>query len=162
MKKGAQQEIAGFVIIVVLVVVAVFIFMIVSLGNRDAKNESLEVGSLLDALLAQTTECVVREPLPTNIGELIQEANGGALNCKNLDVSTKEYLISEINKSMTNVMKIDRRFVAWQIDVLFVGEDESPLQRFYYGNCNNGQTAQDFRDVGDFRVLMTICLDGDN
>lgn len=155
MKKRGQQEIAGFVVIVVLVVIAALIFMVLSLGNREVKNDSVEVGGLLSALLEQTSECIVQEPLPLNVGELVKETYGGVSDCKNLKVTTRSYLNETIYNSMENVMKIETRFKAWQIDIYL---EEDPIGRFYNGNCENAQMIGADRIVGDFRVELSVCL----
>lgn len=158
MKKRAQQEIAGFVIIVVLVVVAAFIFMVLSFGNKKAKNDSAEVSGLLNALLEQTTACVVNEPVPLNVGELIKEAYAGSLECKGIGYSTRDYLNKTLHELMGNVMRIENRFKAWQIDIYPEGEEGYPIGRFYQGYCGDGQMVSFDRVVRSFRVELKICL----
>lgn len=155
--KRGQQEIVGFVVIVVLVVIAAFIFMVLSFGNKDKGDKSLEIAGLLDALLAQTTDCVVSEPLPLDIGGLIREAYGGSQNCNNPGITTRDALNSTIYQTMDNVMFIEKRFKAWQIDI-YAEEDDVKIAQYYQGSCGEGQMIAAAQSLVDFRVEMSVCL----
>ncbi len=158
MERRGQQEIAGFVIIVVIVVVAALIFMVISARNKESGNDSLEVSSLLGAILKQTTDCVVQEPLPLSVEELIHEAYGSSLMCKN-GVSTRDYLNSVINETMENVLRLETRFEAYQIDIFAIdGESEIQLGRFYKGNCGDKAVVGAERTIRDVRVWLRVCL----
>ena len=62
-RKKGQQEIVGFVLIVVLVVVGMMVFLIISTRTSDDEVKSVEVGNMLDAIMKHTSECaVVYEP----------------------------------------------------------------------------------------------------
>ena len=59
-KKKAQQEIAGFVIIVVLVSVGALLFFSLMLGRGESKLENnAEISYLLKASMYYTTECAI-------------------------------------------------------------------------------------------------------
>ena len=62
MNKRGQQEIVGFVLIVVLVVVGLMVFLIMSLRDSPEAVESLEVENMLDALMKLQKQ-VAKEPL---------------------------------------------------------------------------------------------------
>jgi hypothetical protein len=158
MEKRGQQEIAGFVIIVVLVVVAALIFMVLSFANKDVKNDSIEVSGLLSALLEQTTECIVSEPIPLNIGELISQAYAGARYCKDIDITTQDYLNKSLYDTLENVRKIDNRFGAWQIDIYSEGERDLPIARYFEGHCGSGEAGGAEEDIQGFSVELKICL----
>jgi len=156
MEKRGQQEIAGFVIIVVLVVVVALIFMVISFRNRDSASNSVEVGALLHALLEQTTECVVREPLPLNFGELIRETYGGIPSCRNGE-TTRDYLNRTLYETMANVLRMETRFEAWQMDIYSSGEDGLPVAKFWHGSCGDRETIGADRLTGDLRVELKVC-----
>jgi hypothetical protein len=53
----AQQEIVGFVLIVVLVMIGLMIFLVISLRTSPESGESLEVSNMLNAIMKSTTKC---------------------------------------------------------------------------------------------------------
>ena len=161
MGKRGQQEIAGFVIIVVLVVAAAFIFMVLSMGNRKDNFDSVEVGNLLGALWDHTTDCVLREPIPASVGDLIQEAYGMNPQCKDIGVSARNYLNTTIYDLMDSVLRIEPRFNVYQIDIFDI--DGNVLNRYYFGNCGDGEVIGADKIIpGKLQVVMRICLDVDN
>ena len=57
MKIKGQQEIVGFVLIVVLVVVGLMVFLIISLKDSPVDDDSVVVVNILDAVMKHTTDC---------------------------------------------------------------------------------------------------------
>lgn len=157
MKERGQQEIAGFVIIVVLVVIAAFIFMVLSQSNKDYQSDSVEVSNLLNALWDHTSECVVKEPLPLSVGELIEEAYGMNPQCKDMGKSSKDYLNETISSLMDDVLDIEPRFNAYQIVIYDL--EETPLSFYSRGSCGDQEILSADRIIsGKLRVLLRICL----
>lgn len=161
MNKRGQQEIAGFVIIVVLVVVAVFIFMIISLRNQEESTSSVEVESLLSSLLEQTTDCVVREPIPEDVRGLIKEAYGGvSSNCGNLGKNSRDYLNETVYFLMDNVLKTETRFGSYQFDI-YSKENELLVYRAKQGSCGDktilGSDELISSSAGTLQVVLQIC-----
>ncbi|MDO8459669.1 MAG: hypothetical protein Q7S74_01035 [Nanoarchaeota archaeon] len=79
-KKRAQEEMVGFVLIVVLVAIIflVFIGITVRQSSRSTPPESIETSQFLDALLETGTNCAIDyEPKYSNIGVLISNCNDG-------------------------------------------------------------------------------------
>lgn len=163
MKKRAQQEIAGFVIIVVLVVVAALIFLVISVNRTEMRTDSMQVSMLLDSLMDHTTECVVRAPLPLNIGALIREAYGTNPVCQNLDVSAREHLQETLESLMENVMRMETRFDAYELHIYQGNLDDGEIvERFVRGTCSGVETMGAVRSTGDFSLWLGICLNSDN
>ena len=74
-KKG-QEEIVGFVLVIVLVAVIFLIFVgiFVRQDSNSTRQESIEVYQFLDSFMQQTSECAIGfEPAYSNVGELIQQ-----------------------------------------------------------------------------------------
>lgn len=159
--KKAQQEIAGFVIIVVLVMVAIFIFLVISVTREKKEEGSKEVEALLTSLLKQTTECIIREPEFENIGGLIKNAfDSFPQNCKNLNKNSQEYLEELIKETMDNVLKMETNFEEYQLDILQgEAENESVIRSFSkkggcYGKSSRGADAFIGNEI---RVYLRIC-----
>ena len=61
--KAGQQEIVGFVLIVVLVMVGLMIFLIISVRDSGETGSSEGVSNMLDVLFKTTSDCaIVYEP----------------------------------------------------------------------------------------------------
>jgi hypothetical protein len=161
MGKRAQQEMAGFVIIIVLVVVAIFIFLVISFRDKEVKESSMLVESLSSSLIKHTTECVVQEPVPLDIGGLIVEAYVGVPRCLNIDKSTREYLNETIYDLMDKVLRSESRFNAYQIDIL--DKDGGGIGRYSKGQCSSGTPVKGEQiDLGKVKVQMIVCLNVDD
>jgi len=73
-KKG-QEEITGFVLVVVLVAVILVVFLGITLrGDKGSGRESLDVSQFLDAMMEYTTNCALQyEPAYSELDELFKE-----------------------------------------------------------------------------------------
>ncbi len=70
--KKAQEEIAGFVVIVVLVSILFVIFLGLNLNKQTStEKESKELSSYLDSLKEFTTNCTLDNRNYANIGEIL-------------------------------------------------------------------------------------------
>lgn len=81
MKKKAQEDIAGFVIIlvVVMVVLLIVIAIFVGLSRKPSEENSIESEQFLQALLQYTTECATSyEPAYASVQELAVKCAEGA------------------------------------------------------------------------------------
>jgi hypothetical protein len=74
LEKKSQQEIAGFVIIVVLVSVIGLVLFSLTIGRGETKiNNNAEISHLLDASMYYTTDCAINfMPQYENMEELIK------------------------------------------------------------------------------------------
>ena len=162
MKKRAQQEIAGFVIIVVLVVVAALIFLVISVNRTEMRTDSMQVSMLLDSLMDHTTECVVRAPLPLSVGALIREAYGTNPVCQNIDASARDHLTETIESLMENIMRLETRFDAYELHIYQGTIEDAKIDQFLKGTCTGTETIGAVRSTGDFSVWLGICLNSNN
>ena len=95
-----QQEMVGFVLIVVLVIIGLMVFLVISVTGEPDPSESLEVGDLLDAVLKHTTKCaIVFEPQYDDFEDLFKSCYEGK-RCSNLGKDACEYL----NESLRAVL----------------------------------------------------------
>lgn len=141
-KKG-QQEIVGFVLIVILVVIGLMVFLIISTRNSDEDTKSVEVGNMLDALMKHTTDCaVVYEPDYDDFEDLFKSCHQGD-QCSNLGLSACDYLNESLKAVLAGMFATEATIEAYQID-FFVKDDEGQtglLQIINGGNCTGSVTA---------------------
>ena len=133
-KKG-QQEIVGFVLIVVLVVVGLMVFLIISTRTSDDV-KSVEVGNMLDALMKHTTDCaVVYEPDYDDFEDLFKSCHQED-QCSNLGLSACDYLNESLRAVLEGMFATEATVGAYQIDFLVKDDEgEEVLLRILEGNC---------------------------
>lgn len=73
MKNKAQQEILGFVIIVLLVVIVGVIFLGINLRKpAEINTDDLEISNFLSSSAKYTTDCIIDEPLYADLKDIIE------------------------------------------------------------------------------------------
>jgi len=76
MMKRGQEEMVGFVLIVVIVAVALLVFLTFSFSNDSESSvfESREVYQFLESAMEYTSECAISyEPAYSKVGDLIRD-----------------------------------------------------------------------------------------
>lgn len=140
-RKNGQQEMVGFVLIVVLVVVAMMVFLILSLKTSSEPEDSLEVQNLITSLMRHTTDCAISyEPEYDDFEDLFKSCYKDQ-QCSNLKKDACDYLEESLKDFMFNIMEgesID------YYEVIFFqkddGEDNSIIN-IDEGNCSNGKIS---------------------
>lgn len=130
--KKAQEEMIGFVLIIVLVVVFAVIFLGISLRNRDSGKvqQSEELTSFVSSLVQVTTTCQKSNLYYQTIGQLVQmcyrneECSNGERACESLAQTIKEV----IDKS-TYVVTKDGRISYYKLQI-YSGEEENLIPLF--------------------------------
>lgn len=144
MKNKGQQEMVGFILIVVLVMIGMMVFLVISLRNSPENEESLEVGNILNAIMKHTTECaIVYEPDYDNFEDLFKSCHQGDV-CNNLNESACDYLNESLQVVISDLMKSEASVSAYQLD-FFVKDSEGQLGLLQIsdGNCTgNVNSAQ--------------------
>ncbi|MEM2784603.1 MAG: hypothetical protein QXE93_00395 [Candidatus Pacearchaeota archaeon] len=81
MKRKAQEEMMGFLIIVVIVVIIGLVFLAFSLRQKtkSVEQHKMQADDLLQAVLLYTTDC--KKDYTLNVRELIRECNTNEGNC---------------------------------------------------------------------------------
>ncbi len=166
MKKG-QQEIAGFVIIVVLVVVAMMIFMVISLKQTPTQMESRTAENALSSILSFTTECIVSPPHQQSIRDLIRSCFENE-KCDNLGISSCTYLNDSLSSILPRVL-LETKNTIKAYDFIVTWEDETGTElprdqlKLYGGKCNQtnslvtGANEQINLNTGYMKVRLNIC-----
>lgn len=149
--KRSQQEIAGFVLIVLIVSIIGVVFLSLSLGKTEInKQTSVEVSNLLISTMHHTTNCAVNYiPQYRDMQDLIKECYkdkigdyrkclDGSDVCKELETNFKEILDKSLMIDSSNVNK------AYNLDIYFSSDDENKqkeeilsVERGNFINCSS-------------------------
>lgn len=146
-KKKGQQEMVGFVLIVVLVMVGLMIFLVISLRQDKVTENDVEVKNLLSAMMKYTTECaVVAEPQYDTLEGLFKSCYS-TKRCKNLNKGSCDYLNETLKDVVEAMLASEATINAYQIDFLSKDDEgEQGIMRILEGNCT-GEVASAQRDV---------------
>jgi len=161
MDKKGQQEIVGFVLIVVLVVVGLMVFLAISLRGGDEVLTSVEVSNVLDVLMRTTTECaIVYDPNFDDFEDLFKSCSEGK-NCENLDKKACDYLNESLEEVVRGMMASESGVSSWALE--FLERDEvgevGILRVEEAGNCTgrvSGAQRSIYGDLG-LVVRMRMC-----
>jgi cell division protein FtsX len=106
-KKG-QQEMVGFVLIVVIVVIAMMVFLTINITKeKNTTQDSTKTRATLDSILGITSNCAINfEPQYDTIEELFKSSHKNK-NCKNLGISATEALTKELENTMKAMIALD-------------------------------------------------------
>jgi len=157
MKGKGQQEIVGFVLIVVLVMVALMVFLIISVRDDGEEESSVEVSNMLDVLMKTTSDCaIVYEPDYDDFEDLFKSCSKGD-SCSNLERSAYDYLNESLRDVVSSMVASDASIGAWSVD-FFVGDEK--ILEWDEGNCSEvASGAQRSIVSGGSRLIvrMRIC-----
>jgi hypothetical protein len=134
----AQQEIVGFVLIVVLVVIGLMIFLMISFRDSPETTNDVKVDNLLTSLMKYTTSCaIVFEPNYETLEDLFKSCHKGK-KCKNLNIDACEYLNQSLVNVSLSLLKTEASISSYQIDLLEKDSDgETLIMRVGQGNCTS-------------------------
>lgn len=159
--KRGQQEIVGFVLIVVLVMVALMVFLIISV--RDSGDEEISVGvsNMLDVLMRTTSDCaIVYEPDYDSFEDLFKSCFKRD-SCNNLNKSACDYLNESFGDVVSSMALSDASVGAWQAE--FYARDGEGILRWGEGNCTGVRSGAQRSIVSggtSLVVRMRICASG--
>ena len=145
MKKG-QEEMVGFVLIVVVVSVILLFFLGITLQNKEAGIGSQEVKNFISSFLPYTTECKIKAK-NVSIKNLVFECvdgevcSNGENSCEVLENTLKEIVdaswnVGEENPNKGYILKIlsnDREILFLKEGNLTGFYKSSPLQNYAKG-----------------------------
>ena len=165
-RKKGQEEIVGFVLIVLIVSVVLVIFLSIFLRDKGDRVSDPEVTQFLDAIKEITSECSLNGGYSyLNYADLVEECNGGSLcsngkkACDNLKEITKEMIELSWNFGPESVRK------GYEFSAIYENEDgvQSDLTGFplVKGPCSasfiGDERAFLARD-GKIIIRLDLCL----
>jgi len=139
-RNRGQQEIVGFVLIVVLVVVGLMVFLVISMRGGGEDLESVRVSNILDIVMRTTTDCaIVYEPDYDSFEDLLKSCHGGKI-CSNLNREACDYLNESLTDVIDGMMMTESGVVGWGVDFIERDEDgEVGILRIEnWENCSGG------------------------
>jgi hypothetical protein len=160
-KKG-QEEVVGFVFVVLLVAVIFLVLLGISIRSNSVTDnvESVEVSQFLASLMEHTTECAIDyEPAFASVRELIGECHRNAL------CTSRETACDVLDETLSNVIES-----SWLID------PEAPIKGYIFeshferegiieeiveltgGECGERVRGSEVLKHGGFQTTMEICL----
>lgn len=166
LNRKAQEEMVGFVLIVVLLVIISLVFLSFALRKKSPVETSTEVDNLLSAMLAYTTDCALYLPQYETLGDLIkscyynEKCSDGKETCKVL----KETM-SEMLKAAEGDLKGDRPIKSYEMNAsysakqegLILKKTEDSILYIKQGICTaNSIGAQQFIPLDTGNIILTL------
>ena len=156
-----QQEMVGFVLIVVVVVVGLMVFLIWSIKDSGEVENNLRVENMLDVIMRSTTGCaIVYEPNYDDFEDLIKDYYENKY-CKNIGMSVEDYLNESLNEVLSDIFASEATTNAYTLTISSRGDGEMKgLMMFSEGNCSGSISGAQRRiDAGteDLIVRLNIC-----
>ncbi len=159
MKKG-QEEIVGFIIIIIIMSVVALVFLGFALRSSDeAVGDSFQARSLLESMLEFTTDCAVGYiPAYGRISELIRECNensaskcvDGRIICEALNQSLKEMLGKSI------AFGEDRPVKGYKFEAKYeLGENSDEVISLSSGICLGAVSGAEYPIPSDSGSIIT-------
>lgn len=141
LNKRAQEEIVGFVLIVVLVAVIFLIFLAISLGSKPVERTSPELGNFLDAAIKYTSNCEIYEGNFYDVKALIRASfENPQERCIN-----GKTVLETLNTSFAGMIEasypVDEDSPTKGIELeIYYQEEEQKRQvlKINYGSCKSG------------------------
>lgn len=162
MEKRGQQEIVGFVLIVVLVVIGLMVFLVIALRGGGKDLESVRVSNMLDVIMKSSSDCaIVYEPDYDDFEDLFKSCFKGK-RCSNLGVDACDYLNKSLNDVVESMISSEAGVSGWGIDFL-ESNDGGEVGIWRMGRWNNcsGRVSGAQRVIvsggGNLVIRMKIC-----
>lgn len=164
-KRNAQQEMVGFIIIVVLVMVIGLVFFLINAKKNSSEIPSEDLYNFIYSSLAYTTECApVVIPQYYSLSRLISGCFDGQ-DCTNLNKDSCEYLNETLTKILIDFKKSRNDVSYYQLDLLYNSTSElrpliNPIMR---GSCGQGNVfiaEEKIRAIDtDIILRLRVCKD---
>jgi hypothetical protein len=154
-RKRAQQEMVGFILIVVLVMVGIFVFIAISLRQPTEGVESSEAKEVLDVLMDYTTGCAEVGVNYLDVRDLVKSCAKNK-QCSNLGERSCDYLNSSLSTLIEQVMRNEN-----SISGIEVEQEERILFDYSQGNCSGtvfeGSLDAIYNPSGDIYSKLIFC-----
>jgi hypothetical protein len=140
--KKAQEEMVGFVLIMVIVAIIFLVFLGIFVRNKapTENNDARDLYQFVSSVMEYTTNCVVSEPSYSKVGELIEQCYDNEL-CSDGNNSCVV-----LNSTLQSILNASR-------DMLNVGEDRPYsgylLNVTYTENVSSGRTSKNILLEGE-------------
>jgi len=160
-RKG-QEEIAGFVLIVVLVsiIFLVILGLFVRGSGKDSAQNSKNVLQFLESSMTYTTDCAINEPNYLTLGELIAKCktSSGSLctNDENVCKAANKTIIGLLDSGWVISKEGNYRGYQFKSAVNLSGAMK-PFIEISKGNCSGKYLGHNY-NIGDVTNSLKVCL----
>ena len=156
-----QQEMVGFILIVVIVMIGLMVFLIISLRTSPEKLDSLEVGNMLNAIMMHTTDCAIPAiPYYETFEDLFKSCYEND-DCAGVNRPACEYLNETLREILADLMDTEATVSAYQMDISVAGDEgQEGLLRIFEGNCTGtalGAQRKISAGAEDLIIQLRIC-----
>lgn len=158
MNRKAQEELVGFVLIVVLVSIIFVVILGLLIRKPTSSSENLEVSQFLESMVRYTTKCALGyEPNYVSIGELLGQCYD-AKTCtsgkKACDV-LKEELDNVIGSSW--LISEEGYYSGYELEVVYAhGTESESIVEVSGGTCNSFRGADTFLEHSGGVITSTL------
>ncbi len=122
-RKKAQQEMVGFIVIVVLVIIIGLIFLIISLNKQDEVKSNIEIDNMIDVIFAVKTSCSIGyEQNYASIKDLVKDAYSSKRCVSGKDAY--DVLEQELESIMANITSTETGFSSYELKIIERDEQE--------------------------------------
>lgn len=164
----SQEEMVGFVLIILLVVVVGLVFLGYSLRHKMPSTENVEVRSMIDSILEYTTNCTPYGVVPDTVRDLIKACYVKE-QCPNIDKYSCDYMQELLKDILDKSIIIENRpLKAYEFKANFLGPIKNEtFFSFAKGNCSGNinvtmASQQIAAEQGDILVSLKFCKSGAN
>lgn len=169
LKKKSQEEMVGFVLIVVLVVVISLVFLGISLRQKSQPGTDTKVNNMLSAMLAYTTDCALYMPQYETVADLIkscyydESCSNGKDTCKEL-----QEVMGNLLEAAEGDLNADKPVKAYELNASYSSKEggfvarrpEASIVYIKKGICTQSSIgAQQFLplDTGNIILSLKFC-----
>ena len=156
-KRNSQEEMVGFVLIIVLVSVIVLIFLAISLRKTGEVRQDKEIENFLHSSLLYTTPCYKSPEIVNNLKDLIESCYNKRIcmdnreSCKVLNETLTEVIKKSWNIGQDSLEK------AYTLEIYEEQNRENPVLSLSEGKKTNTKKGADILIyVEDLHVRMSI------
>lgn len=160
-EKRAQQEMVGFVLIVVLVVIALMIFLVISVRKPVQSTESAKIENLLTTLMKYTTNCTLNSEPNFESVESLMKSCYKIRECKNLGISACDYMNSSLGNILSDVYKSESVYSGYVFSISIATKNSAETESLFEkseGNCTGNSETGSERVSLDSQTSMNIAL----
>jgi hypothetical protein len=159
-----QQEMVGFILIVVLVMIGLMVFLVISLRTSSDEVDSLEAGNMLGAIIMHTTGCAIPAvPYYETFEDLFKSCYEGD-DCVGSQ-SACEYLNETLRGVLEDLMASEATVNAYQFDFSVVdGDGQEGLLKISEEYCTGtvlGAQRKISAGSDDLIVRIKLCKGSD-
>lgn len=161
LRNKGQQEMVGFILIVVVVMIGLMVFLVISLRTFETETNNPAVDDMLSAIMTHTTECVIPvKPYYKTFEDLFLHCFENS-ECSGVDKPACEYLNESLRPLLEDLVATDATISAYQFDYSVLDEEgQEGILRIEEGECKGEVLgAQRKIDAGaeDIIIRLRVC-----